>query len=48
MPLHPFYRPRDLDWLAERLRQATLRANGDGAGDPTETVPYAAKAAGEL
>jgi hypothetical protein len=47
VPLHPHYRPRDLDWLAERLRQATLRVNGDGSADPTEAVPYAAKAAGE-
>lgn len=47
LPLHPFYRPRDIDWLAERLRQATLRVNGDGRDDPTEAVPYAAAAAGE-
>ncbi len=48
LPLHPYYRPKDIDWLAERLRQATLRANGDGSADPTEAVDYAAKAAGEL
>ena len=47
VPLHPFYRPRDIDWLAERLRRSTLRVNGDGSGDPTEAVPYAARAAGE-
>jgi hypothetical protein len=48
VPLHPFYRPRDIDWLAECLRKATLRINGDGSADPTEAVDYAAKAAGEL
>lgn len=48
VPLHPFYRPRDLDWITERLRQATLRVNGDGSADPTEAVDYAAKAAGEV
>ncbi len=48
LPLHPYYRPQDLDWLAERLRQATLRVNGTGDADPSEAVHYAAKAAGEL
>lgn|GEM_PF-1546528 len=38
LPLHPFYRPPDLAKLAEALRKATLRANGDGWCDPTDTT----------
>jgi hypothetical protein len=35
LPLHPFYRPADLRFLAETLRQAALRAHvGDAMADP--------------
>ena len=36
LPLHPYFRPRDLRWMGEVLRRATLRANGTGQADPTQ------------
>jgi dTDP-4-amino-4,6-dideoxygalactose transaminase len=35
VPLHPFYRPVDIEAIGERLRRATLRVNGTGWRDPT-------------
>lgn len=35
LPLHPFYRARDIDAMAEALRRATVRVNGVGSADPT-------------
>ena len=37
LPLHPFYRPQDLALLGETLRRSTLRVNGTGSSDPTES-----------
>ncbi len=36
IPLHPFLRPADKARLAEGLRTASLRANGDGWADPSD------------
>ncbi len=36
VPLHPFYRPLDIEAIGERLRRATLRVNGTGWSDPTD------------
>ncbi|MBN96092.1 MAG: hypothetical protein CL928_18785 [Deltaproteobacteria bacterium] len=38
LPLHPYFRPRDLRWLGEAVRRATLRANGTGQADPTHST----------
>ncbi|MCP4872821.1 MAG: hypothetical protein GY898_29370 [Proteobacteria bacterium] len=39
VPLHPFYRPADIEAIGERLRRATLRINGTGWTDPTRGEP---------
>ncbi len=36
LPLHPFFRPPDIEMIGEALRRATLRTNGTGWGDPGE------------
>ena len=43
LPLHPYYRNRELRWLAESMRRSSLRVHGTGWSDPSEepAVPHA-------
>jgi len=38
LPLHPFFQPADIEAIGERLRRATLRTNGTGWSDPSEST----------